>query len=141
MSARLLSLVLVVASLTSYHLAQRAMPGGLRPAPLFAFVYGVGAIVMLVATTITGQAGFRAIGEAASHWSPWLLVLAVCGIELGFYAMYRSGWGITTASVSTQTIVAALLVVLGLWRFDEHLTPSRFLGLGMCVIGAGLVAR
>ena len=96
---------------------------------------------MLFATLVTGPSGLREISTAASHWSPWLLVLAVSGIELGFYAMYRTGWGITTASVSTQTIVAALLVGIGLWRFDEHLTPSRMAGLGMCVIGAGLVAR
>lgn len=141
MSTRLLSLALVVASLTSYHIAQRSMPNGLRPAPLFAFVYGAGALVMLAATVLTGRTDVRDFSSAVSHWSPWLLVLAVSGIELGFYAMYRTGWGITTASVSTQTIVAALLVGIGIWRFDEHLTPSRIAGLGMCVIGAGLVAR
>lgn len=73
--------------------------------------------------------------------APWLLVLSVAGIELGVYAMYRTGWSISTASVSTQAIVAAILVVVGLLQFGEHLTPTRSAGLAMCVIGAGLVAR
>jgi drug/metabolite transporter (DMT)-like permease len=117
------------------------MPGAIRPAPLFAFVYGAAALVMIAAVTIDGSGGLRAVSVTATHWAPWLLVLSVAGIELGVYAMYRTGWSISTASVSTQAIVAAILVVVGLWQFGEHLTPSRVAGLAMCVAGAGLVAR
>ena len=141
MSPRLLSLVVVVTALTGYHLAQRSMPGAVRPAPLFAFVYGAAALVMIAAVAVDGSGGLRAVSGTATHWAPWLLVLSVAGIELGVYAMYRTGWSISTASVSTQAIVAAILVVVGLWQFGEHLTPTRLAGLAMCVLGAGLVAR
>jgi drug/metabolite transporter (DMT)-like permease len=136
------SLIVVVAALTCYHLAQRAMPGAIRPAPLFAFVYGAAAIVM-VSVVVAGASsgGVRAISTTASHWAPWLLVASVAGIELGVYAMYRSGWSIGTASVSSQAIVAAVLVVVGLVHFGEHLTTTRSAGVALCVIGAGLVAR
>ena len=77
MSARLLSLVVVVTALTGYHLAQRSMPGAVRPAPLFAFVYGAAALVMIVAVTLDGSGGMRAVSGAAMHWAPWLLVLSV----------------------------------------------------------------
>ena len=132
---------MVVTALTGYHLAQRSMPGAVRPAPLFAFVYGAAALVMIAAVAVDGSGGLRAVSGTATHWAPWLLVLSVAGIELGVYAMYRTGWSISTASVSTQAIVAAILVVVGLWQFGEHLTPTRLAGLAMCVLGAGLVAR
>lgn len=90
MSARLVSLVVVVAALTSYHLAQRSMPGEVRPAPLFAFVYGAAALVMIAAVIVDGSGGLRAVSGTATHWAPWLLVLSVAGIELGVYAMYRT---------------------------------------------------
>lgn len=142
MSGRLVSFVVVVAALTCYHLAQRSMPGAVRPAPLFAFVYGAAAIVMVgVVASGRSSGGMREITATASHWAPWLLVASVAGIELGVYAMYRSGWSIGTASVSTQAIVAAILVMVGLVHFGEHLTTSRSAGLVLCVIGAGLVAR
>jgi drug/metabolite transporter (DMT)-like permease len=141
MSGRVVSLVVVVAALTGYHLAQRSMPHGLRPTPLFAFVYGAAALVMVASVTVDGSGGVRAITSSASHWAPWLLVVSVAGIELGVYAMYRTGWSISTASVSTQAIVAAILVVVGLLQFGEQLTATRSAGLAMCVIGAGLVAR
>ena len=142
MSGRLVSLVVVVTALTCYHLAQRSMPGGIRPAPLFAFVYGAATLVMLTVVTVVGStAGVREIAGSASHWAPWLLVASVTGIELGVYAMYRAGWSIGTASTSTQAIVAAILVVVGLVHFGEHLTTTRSAGLALCVVGAGLVAR
>ena len=118
------------------------MPGTIRPAPLFAFVYGAAAIVM-VGVVVAGRSpgAIREITTTASYAAPWLLVASVAGIELGVYAMYRSGWSIGTASVSTQAIVAAILVVVGLVHFGEHLTTTRSAGLALCVIGAGLVAR
>jgi hypothetical protein len=142
MSSRLVSLAVVVTALTCYHLAQRAMPGAIRPAPLFTLVYGVAAVA-LVGGMLVGRSlgGMHEITVAASHWAPWMLVGSVVGIELGVYAMYRSGWSISTASVSTQAIVAALLVIVGLVRFSESLTISRSAGLALCVVGAGLVAR
>jgi drug/metabolite transporter (DMT)-like permease len=140
-NGRIVSLLVVVAALSGYHLAQRSMPEAVRPAPLFAFVYGAAALTMIAAATADGSGGIRAITGSASHWAPWLLVVSVAGIELGVYAMYRSGWSISTASVSTQAIVAAILVVVGLVAFGEHLTPIRLAGLAMCVLGAGLVAR
>jgi|CXWK01.1.fsa_nt_gi drug/metabolite transporter (DMT)-like permease len=141
MNGRVVSLLVVVAALTGYHLAQKAMPDSVRPAPLFAFVYGVAALVMIASVTVDGSGGMRSVTGSASHWAPWLLVLSVAGIELGVYAMYRTGWSISTASVSTQAIVAAILLVVGLVSFGEHVTPTRLAGLAMCVLGAGLVSR
>ncbi len=142
MSGRLASLLVVVAALTCYHLAQRSMPSAIRPAPLFAFVYGAAAIVMVSVVLVDRSASnIGEITTTASHWAPWLLVTSVAGIELGVYAMYRAGWSIGTASVSTQAIVAAILVVVGLVQFGEHLTLVRTTGLALCLIGAGLVAR
>ena len=80
MNARLLSLVVVVTALTGYHLAQRSMPAAVRPAPLFAFVYGAAALVMIAAVTVDGSGGMRAVSGAATHWAPWLLVLILCAL-------------------------------------------------------------
>ena len=141
MNGRVLSLLVVVTALTCYHLSQRSMPESVRPAPLFALVYGSATIVMLVAVFAGGTTGVREISSGASHWAPWLLAASVTGIELGVYAMYRAGWSISTASTSTQAIVAAILVIVGLFHFGEQLTVGRVAGLALCVLGAGLVAR
>jgi drug/metabolite transporter (DMT)-like permease len=140
-SARWVSLVVVVIALAGYHVAQRAMPDGLQPAPLFTLVYGVAAALMVVVTVVDPGSGSGALRASASHWAPWVLVAAVCGIELGVYAMYRSGWSVSVASTSTQAIVAVVLVLVGVLAFGEHITPTRAVGVGLCVLGAALVAR
>src|SRR5690606_1341508 len=82
-SGRWMSLVVVVIALAGYHVAQRSMPDGLPPAPLFTLVYGVDAALMVVVTVVDPGSGSGALRASASHWAPWLLVAAVCGIELG----------------------------------------------------------
>jgi len=140
MSARRLSLAVVVAAFTCYHLAQRSMPDGLRPAPLFAFVYGAATVVMVTVLTVDRSAGgMRSVAGSATHWAPWLLVVAITGIELGVYAMYRAGWSIGTANTTTQAVVTVILAAVGLAAFGEHLTPTKVAGLASCVAGGTLV--
>lgn len=140
MSARWLSLAVVVGALTCYHLAQRSMPEGLRPAPLFAFVYGAATLLMAAVVVFDGVTGrLRAVSGNATHWAPWLLVASIVGIELGVYAMYRAGWSIGAANTTTQAIVTAILVGVGLVGFGDHLTATKLAGLAMCVVGGSLV--
>lgn len=140
MSARWLSLAVVVAAFTCYHLAQRSMPDGLRPAPLFAFVYGAATVVMVTVVTVDRSAGgLRSVAVSATHWAPWLLVVAITGIELGVYAMYRAGWSIGTANTTTQAVVTVILAAVGLAAFGEHLTPTKVAGLALCMAGGTLV--
>lgn len=142
MSARILSLLVVIASLTLYHVAQRSLPEGLRPAPVFTLVYGVAALAMLGVTALGGlDTGLAEVRISAGAWPTWLLAAAVLGIELGVFAMYRSGWTISTSNTMYNAIVAALLVVIGLVRFGEHLTPGKIVGLALCLSGAALLAR
>lgn len=142
MSARLGSLLVVVASMTAYHVAQRSMPGGLRPASVFAFVYGAATLLMVVLVAsglAAGEAGD--VVDSGRHWAPWVLVAAVSGIELGVLAMYRAGWGIGSASISAQALTAAILVLVGLGAFGEHLTLARGTGLLLCASGAALLVH
>ena len=88
---------------------------------------------------VAAWTGYHA--AAARHWAPWVLVASVAGVELGVSAMDRSGWGIGTAGVPSQAIVAAILVVVGIARFGERLTAGRSVGVAPCVVGAVLVAR
>lgn len=151
MSARLLSLLVVVVSLVMYHVTQRAMPSAIRPTPLFTFVYGVAMTVMAVMVVGEGVIGRRATGDAqgpadqfhlvATNWAPWLLALSVAGIELGVYAMYRSGWPLSTASITSQSIAVTLLAIIGVMAFSEHMNPGRLLGIAFCAVGAVLLTR
>jgi hypothetical protein len=139
MNGRWISLAVVVVACGCYHIAQRSMPDGLRPVPLFTVVYGAATVLMTVVTIAGPHSATASVTSRATHWAPWLLVASISGIELGVYAMYRSGWSVAAANTSSQAIVAVVLGVIGLVAFGEHLTLTRGVGLGLCVAGAGLV--
>lgn len=143
MNGRIASLLVTITALTSYHLTQKAMPDNVRPAPLFAFIYGTAAIVLLGVVAIGGPetGSLGDVVGSGRHWAPWVLARSVAGIEIGYFAMYRSGWTLSSGSISVQAVVAAILVVAGLVFFKENLTAGRSVGLAMCVVGAGLVAQ
>jgi len=142
MTGRYTSLGIVVAALVCYHVAQRAMPATVRPGPLFAVVYATAGLVMLTAMGLTGSIGaFSDVPSVARHWQTWAVAGAVLGIELGYLAMYRSGWSASAGSVVVQTFTALMLVGIGLIAFHEHLTPGRVVGLALCLVGAGLIAH
>lgn len=123
---------------------RRATLDARRPAP------GVGVRVRVRAATLlmvvlvasglaAGEAGD--VVDSGRHWAPWVLVAAVSGIELGVLAMYRAGWGIGSASISAQALTAAILVLVGLAAFGEHLTLARGTGLLLCASGAALLVH
>lgn len=139
MTARTGALLLTLASVVSYHIAQRATPGSLRPAMLFGFVYTAAAVAMITATLVdSGTAGLFTPGR---HWAPWLLVASVVGIEIGVLAMYRTGWPLATANLTTQAITAVALVGIGAVAFAEPISPSRAAGVALCLTGAWLIAH
>lgn len=139
----MISLAVTITALASYHLTQKAVPDGVRPAALFAFIYATAAIGLLsvVAMGDSSMGTFKDVVSSATHWAPWLLAASVAGIEIGYFAMYRSGWSISTGSIAVQAVVALILVVSGIVLFGDHLTPTRTVGLVCCVVGAGMVAR
>lgn len=143
MTSRLGALALVVGSTVSYHLAQRSVPGQLRPTELFAFVYAVATVAMVMVTVTTDPSArpLRLFVSASSHWAPWLLAAAVVGIEVGVLAMYRSGWTLATGNITVQAIAVVTLSVIGIAVFGERLTASQGLGMAMCLTGAWLIAR
>lgn len=143
MTGRVISLAVTIVALASYHLTQKAMPDGVRPAALFAFIYGAAAIGLLSVVAVGGSSAgtFHDVVDSGTHWAPWLLAVSVAGIEIGYFAMYRSGWTISTGSIAVQAVVALVLVVSGIVFFRDHLTLTRTVGVVCCIVGAGLVAR
>lgn len=135
MSPYLLSMALVVASLTLYQVAQRAMPPTANPFALLVLVYGVAlALSALGLLLYPGKEGLADLLREPS-WAPWALGLAVVGIELGYLLVYRTGWPLALAPVVANVGTLLLLVPLGFLFFRETLSPGQLLGLLLALLG------
>jgi uncharacterized membrane protein len=135
------SLALVVVGNVIYQLGQRAIPRDANPVVATLAAYVVAMVVTL------GTIPFFARGVAlGSAWqklngSTILVGVGAVVIELGFLLVYRAGWGISTAPLLANSIVALVLLGIGAVAFREPITMARAAGIVLCLAGLWLVAR
>ena len=134
-------LLLVVSGSLLYHTAAKSIPKAFDP---------VAALVGLYATALAGGVlVYVAARPAASSfaWSRlWHPTIAAVGIgalmiEIGFLLAYRSAWPVSTVSVITNGLVAVLLVAVGAAFFGEAITPTKLVGVMLCLAGVTLLQQ
>ena len=70
-----------------------------------------------------------------SYLWPILLGVSVVGLEVGFLYAYRAGWPVSTASIVQSAFLALALLVVGAALYQEAVTPSKVLGVALCLAG------
>ncbi len=135
------SLALVVVGNVIYQLGQRAIPRDANPVVATLAAYVVAMIVTL--GTIPFFARGVALGPAWQklNGSTILVGVGAVVIELGFLLVYRAGWGISTAPLLANSLVALVLLGVGAVAFREPITMVRAAGIALCLAGLWLVAR
>ncbi len=135
------SIALVVVGNIVYQLGQRAIPRDANPvvatlaAYLIAFAVTLGTIPFLARGVAFGTAWQKLDGSTI------LVGFGIVAVELGFLLVYRAGWGISTAPLLANAIVAVVLLGIGAMAFKEPITLARAAGIVLCLAGLWLVAR
>jgi len=134
-------MVLVIGGNLIYHLSQKSLPKAANPLYTMIIVYGI-AIIACAACALafpTGKTFFQSAKE--TNLTVFLLGLSVAMIEVGFLFVYRVGWNVSTASITTSVAVTLMLIPIGVIVFKEHLTVRNIVGLLFCMLGLILVAK
>lgn len=136
--ASVVLLVTVIVSGIVYHLAQKL---AVAPTPwlMLAIAYATALALTLALAVANGDASRL---PDRGEWVAGLLIgLAAFGIEAGFFYLYRSGWPLASASVIASVSVTAILAIIGIAAFGEHMSVSRAVGLALAASGATLIVR
>jgi drug/metabolite transporter (DMT)-like permease len=76
------------------------------------------------------------LGEYAKlNWAPFLLGVAVVGLEVGFIFAYKAGWQVSTASIVQSSFLAVALIFVGWLLYQETLTWNKLVGVAICLVG------
>ena len=135
----LFPLLTVIASGILYHVAQRTS-GTASPWAMLIVAYGVALGLSVLFGLSSGELARLQPGRA--EWTGGVLLgLSAFGIEASFYFIYRAGWPLSSASVISSTSVTAILAILGVAVFGEHLSAARAAGLALAAGAATLIAR
>lgn len=145
------SLAIVVFGVLIYHAAQRKLPHQASPFMVLSVAYAVALSLTLTLWWLLPGLG-RIESEVQLDQSryerlpPMLLPALVIGvgaflIEVGFILMYRSGWLVSSASLSANVTASLLLFPLGILVFKESASPTQLAGFILGALGIYLIAK
>jgi len=134
-------LLLAVCGGVVYHVAAKSIPRSIEPSAALIGLYATALAGSVLTHTVlrSGPVTLR----IAAYWHPTVAAvgLGVLIVELGFLLAYRGAWPVSTASVLANSLVAVILVPLGVVVFREPLTLERAIGIVLCLLGVALLQR
>ena len=135
-----LPVILMIVGTTTYHIAQKSVPGSVNP--VFSLVVNyltalVGTLLLipLYPTRTAGNWDLKGI-----NWASAAVGVSIVGVELAVLLAYRSGWRVSLLSVIGNTASALLLVGIGLAFFHEQLSMRNGIGVALCLIGLAMIS-
>ncbi len=136
MNWRLLSLPLIVVGVLVYHLSQKSMPKDLNPLAAFTIAYAIAFAICLAILSANGEIKTALQQIRSQDWLPILFLgLSLVPVELGFLYAYRTGWKISTTSITTGPFIAISLALIGTLWYKEELSTTNIVGIGLSVAG------
>ena len=132
------SLLLVLFAGIGYHLVSRKIPETGNHFFGVGMAYIVGFFVYMILFLFTKESSLNTeLGQISWHYL--LLGIMVPGIEIGFIAMYHSGWKVSKAALTADVLVTSILVLAGVLLFSEQLSWINILGVLICFSGVILL--
>lgn len=136
-----LPIILMIVGTTTYHVAQRSVPGHVNPLFSLAINYitalaGTLVLIPLFPARTAGPWSVKGI-----NWASAAVGISIVAVELAVLLAYRTGWRVSILSVIGNTASALLLVGVGLAAFHEHLSARNIAGVVLCLMGLVLVTQ
>jgi drug/metabolite transporter (DMT)-like permease len=134
-----LAVLLAIAGGVVYHISAKSVPGDAVPTRVLLVAY-------LTALAITGiaylvlplQRGAAPLSRLL-HPAVFGLGIGAAMIELGYVLAYRAAFPVSGTSLLVNSVVATLLVPVGLIAFAEHMSIARMVGMLLCFLGVWLL--
>ena len=134
-------LLLIVTSNTFYHICAKSVPEKAHAFGALTVTYLIGAAVS-AAVFLTSVKPANALTELHKlNWAPFVLGLAIVGLEAGNVFLYRAGWKISAGSVVGIISLAIVLLFVGYFLFHEQISVRQLVGVAVCAAGLFLITK
>ena len=130
---------LVVFSNTIYQLSAKQVPEKMDPLASITVTYLVGALMSFILYHALNRDANIVEQYSRLNWAPFLLGLAIIGLEAGMIYAYKAGWPVNTLSVTQSTILAIVLIFVSFLVFKEPITWNKAAGVAVCMAGLYLI--
>ena len=135
-------ILLAVGSNVVYQICAKSSPRDLDPFASLCITYLVGAAASCAMYFLT----HRDMGDLMREythlsWTPFVLGLAVVGLEVGILYIYRVGWSLNTGYVVQSILLSILLIFVGFFLYHEAITWTKLAGMAFCTVGIFFINR
>lgn len=132
-------IALVVLSNTVYHICAKCQPEAVHPMASLTVTYLVAAVVSGVLYFSMSRGGSIVEEYKKLNWASVVLGVVIVGLEAGFIYAYKAGWSVSVAQIVASSVLAVILIFVGMFLFKETLTWNKIAGLVVCMAGLVLV--
>lgn len=134
-------ILLAVFSNVIYQICAKSTPAGIDPLASVVVTYLVGAAASLGLYFIMNKGGNLSEEYRHLNWAPFVLGLAIVGLEVGSIYMYKVGWKMNTGSLVQNALLCIMLVFVGWLLYKEDLSLTKVIGIVLCLAGLVCINR
>ena len=134
-------IALVVVSNILYQICAKSVPREMDAMASLTVTYLVGAVCSAVMFFVLNPGGSLLREYGKLNMAPMLLGISVVGLEAGFLYAYKAGWPVSTASIVQSAFLSLALLVVGALLYQEAVTPSKVLGVAICLVGLYFLSK
>ena len=134
-------IVLVVGANTFYNICTKSTPSDVNSFASLSITYTVSALLSVVMFYMTSEHKNIMVEFEKTNWTAWVLGLSIVFLEFGFVCLYRSGWKISIGNLIASVSLGCVLLLVGMLFYKEVLTVKQIVGIVVCLIGLGLIAK
>ena len=130
---------LVVLSNVFYQICAKSVPEGMNPLASLTITYVIGAVVSAILYYVLNKDANILKEYSRANWAPFVLGVAIVGLEVGFIYAYKAGWSVSTAQIVQAAILAGILIFVGYMLYKESITWNKIVGITVCLVGLVLI--
>ncbi|MGN0954739.1 EamA family transporter [Dialister sp.] len=131
---------LIVFCSTAYQVGVKEISTGIHPLAALVLTYLSASLTSFVLYFLLAPRGENRKKEIFSWNSAALgLGLSIVGIELGNIFMYRAGWTVQTAFILSNSLIVAVLMIVGAAFYKEKLKLRQMAGVVLTLAGIACI--
>lgn len=136
-----LPMLLALVSNILYNITAKNTPHQVNPFASLFLVYIIATICSYGFYLLTSNNSNLLTELPKMNWTTVVMGFTIVGIEAGYLYMFRSGWAISSASVTVNILLAIALLFVGMLFYKEHINFYKLAGLILCIVGLFLINK
>ena len=134
-------ILLIVGAEVVYQICTKSTPAAIDPLASLSVTYAVGAVASILFYFLLHRDGDLVREYSHLNWSAIALGVAIVGLEVGSIYMYKVGWAVSVGPLVKNICVMVAMVPLGALVYREVITPTKLLGIIICLIGVVIISK